>query len=285
MLTASRLAKKFEERTVIDSISFSYLENGIVGLAGHNGSGKSTLLRILGGLVRPSSGNILINGRHSHEQKGVVAYAPPQLTFALDFTPLTYLSYISKTRGKFSDIKIIEEMLHTLKVQNLASRMNELSYGNLQKVNLAQALAERHSKVLLLDEPMNGLDTSAQSVTKELIRDRGKKQLVFFVSHNLDELNELCSDMILLREGNIVYKGIEIVKAIKRTKIVFTVSSIDALELNFANSENEPGLHQLIVTEEDRGAAIKDLFDNGAQIVEIASFNITLDEIYKQLGF
>lgn len=205
---------------VLDEVSAQVPRGGLVGILGPNGSGKTTLLRLLAGLIRPSSGRIVLDGvdLHTIPRSTVarrMAMVPQETQLAFDYTVLEMA-----TMGRYphlgafeiegpEDLAIAREALGATGTHHLASRLfNTLSGGEKQRVVIAGALAQRPD-ILLLDEPTASLDLAYQleirSILQTLNRERG---LTIVVStHDLNFAAGLCRELVLLHQGHVLAAG------------------------------------------------------------------------------
>ena len=193
----------------------------LTGIIGINGAGKSTLLKTLQGNLKPVKGNILINGKalSDHDQKGIakkmsIVNSPSMISgslkaeeiISLGRQPYTdWLGRLSKT-----DRDIIQEAMVMLKVNKLSDRyFNELSDGQKQRVMIARSLAQG-TPFILLDEPVTHLDLYHQAMVFDILKNitREKDKAVIFSSHQINEVLDLCDDLIVIHQGKIMQKAV-----------------------------------------------------------------------------
>lgn len=222
-------AKPDEERLVIKDISLGITEGSCVCLLGPNGCGKTTLLRVIAGML-PAYGDILIDGRdiRSLKRKNIASY----ISFLSQMSQIYYSYSVFETvmqgryvhdssffkNGSSADRQIVEEILETLGLEELAGQqITSLSGGQLQRVMLARCIAQE-SPVLILDEPMNHLDMKVQSELidylmkwrlKPVITDQGKeyKPTVIGVFHDIDTAAYMADDITLISGGRLLAFG------------------------------------------------------------------------------
>ena len=220
-LTAEHVSFAYDRGArVLDDVSARIPRGGLVGILGPNGSGKTTLLRMLGGLLRPSGGRILLDGTGLDGiPRSVIsrrmAMVPQETQLAFEYTVLEMA-----TMGRYphlrafeiegpGDIEIAREALRATGTDRLAARLfNTLSGGEKQRVVIAGALAQKPD-ILLLDEPTASLDLAYQleirSILHRLNRERG---LTIVVStHDLNFAAGLCRELILLHQGRVLAAG------------------------------------------------------------------------------
>ncbi|MDH4228907.1 MAG: ABC transporter ATP-binding protein [Nitrospirota bacterium] len=210
MLQVEALTKVFGDFTALDGVSFSVAEGEIVGLLGENGAGKTTTLRILAGALYPTSGWVRIGGcdllSNHLAAKRKVGYLPERLPLDDAMRVRPYLDYVARLRGLDSDERAdsIDRVLDACHLRDIAERgIGVLSRGMRMRVALAQALVH-NPELLLLDEPTAGLDPEQVINMRELIRSLAGHHTILFSSHNLNEVSECCSRVVLLRGGQVV---------------------------------------------------------------------------------
>ncbi|MEW5982727.1 MAG: ABC transporter ATP-binding protein [Acidobacteriota bacterium] len=204
----------------VHGVSLRADRGGIVGILGPNGSGKTTLLRLLGGLLRPASGQVLIEGRRvgalpRRELAARLAFVPQETHLAFDYSVLEVaLMGRYPHLGPFElegprDLAIAREALDATGTAHLSSRVfATLSGGEKQRVVIASALAQR-AGILLLDEPTASLDLGYQldiaNLLARLNRERGLTMVV--ATHDLNFAAGLCRSLVLIREGRVLADG------------------------------------------------------------------------------
>ena len=207
------LVKIFEKKSIIKNISFRVNENSITGVLGKNGAGKTTLLGMLMGLITPSSGDIEIFGKNLSLKKNEILedinFQSPYVDLPKKMTVEQNLFCYSRLYGikKFKDI--IYDLVERLKMTDLMKKnYGSLSAGQKTKVNLCKAMIN-NPKLLLLDEPTASLDPETSMFIREFLLDyqKKKKSTILITSHNLEEIQSICSKIILLKTGKIASNG------------------------------------------------------------------------------
>ncbi len=195
----------------IRDINMEIENTGIVGLLGSNGAGKSTTMNIVCGVLNQSEGNVYINGINTREQPelakrqiGFLAQNPP---LYMDLTVDEYLIYTADLR-KMDKEKIkpaLEEAKERCGIAHFSTRLiKNLSGGYRQRVGIAQAIIHK-PKLVVLDEPTNGLDPNQIIEVRSLIKDIAKEHAVIFSSHILSEIQVLCKEIKMIEQGKIVF--------------------------------------------------------------------------------
>ncbi|MCR4673406.1 MAG: ABC transporter ATP-binding protein [Lachnospiraceae bacterium] len=200
----SNLTKKYYTKTAVDHINVTFSEGHIYALLGPNGSGKSTLMKMISGLTSPSNGDISFDGeKQTWRSKADVAYAPTE-SFFFNYMSIKdvgnyYEDFFEDfDRGIF--VKLLQEMAlsEDLKIKNLSS-------GMLAKMKIAVTLSRR-AKMILLDEPLNGIDLmSRDTIIKTIIGYAPENGCVVISSHMVEELEKTVDYAIFMRDGSIVF--------------------------------------------------------------------------------
>lgn len=200
------LTKDFGPVRALDSIDLRVEPGEVFGFLGPNGAGKSTTIRILLDLIRPTSGSARIFGfdsqRESVEAHRRIGFLPDDVQLYNDLTAAQYFEYVQRLRGDV-DAALRDRLVDDLQL-DVNRKVGTLSRGNRQKVGMVQALMSR-PRVVILDEPTSGLDPLMQEVVEDALRTvAADGRTVFFSSHVLAEVEEVCTRVAILREGRIV---------------------------------------------------------------------------------
>ena len=213
VVKVSNLVKIFDKRKIIKNISFDVSENSVVGILGKNGAGKTTLLGMLMGLILPSSGKIEILGEDLNIKKNEILkkinFQSPYVDLPKKMTVEQNLYFYSRLYGIKNFKDIVNDLIDKLKMKDLIKKnYGSLSAGQKTKVNLCKALIN-NPKLLLLDEPTASLDPETSIFIREFLLKFQKKNnsSILITSHNLDEIQSICSKIILLKFGTVVSDG------------------------------------------------------------------------------
>jgi ABC-2 type transport system ATP-binding protein len=212
VIEVHELSKRYGDLLAVDRLSFAVAPGEILGLVGPNGAGKTTTLRALAGILRPSSGRIVIAGidlaADPVRAKGALAFVPDEPQLFDDLTVIEHLRFTARLYG-IADIErlapaLLEEMELGPKRDVLSP---ELSRGMKQKLAIACALLHRPT-VLILDEPLTGLDPAGMRRMKNTILERARDGVsVILSSHLLDLVEELCTSLLVIHRGRTVASG------------------------------------------------------------------------------
>lgn len=222
------LTKVYGKNRGIQDINISVKEGEIYGFIGPNGAGKSTTIKTLLNFIYPTSGDALIFGmdsvKESEKIKEYIGYVPSEVRYYDDVKVKDIIKYAQSFYPK-SKKEYVDRICNELEL-DMNKKMGELSLGNKKKVAIAQSLIN-NPKLLILDEPTNGLDPLMQKkLFNILIEEKEKGNTVFLSSHNLVEVQNLCDRVCVIKEGKIV-DIIEIEKSKTELKLKVTLSSSD----------------------------------------------------------
>ena len=206
ILKTNNLCKDFKKQKAVNNVSITVRENSIYGLLGPNGTGKSTTLKMITGMLRPTSGKVLFNGhewnRKDLEQIGALIETPPlyeNLSAVENLEVRAKLLNIPKTR--------IDKVLKMVDLQNTGrKKAGQFSMGMKQRLGIAIALLN-NPKLLILDEPTNGLDPIGIGDLRELIKSFPKKGITVIISsHILSEVEQIADYIGIIANGQLWYQ-------------------------------------------------------------------------------
>lgn len=197
------LTKRFGNLTALDSISLTLESGRIVGLLGPNGSGKTTLIKILNGLLRPTSGNVTINGiKPGIETKKVVAYLPDRNALP-DYMTTTQLMKLYADFFTDFDMARAEAMLDDLGIDR-KQQMKKMSKGTKEKLQLCLVMA-RKADVYLLDEPIGGVDPATRDyILRTIISNYNENAVVIISTHLIADVESVLDDVVFIKDGRVV---------------------------------------------------------------------------------
>ncbi len=209
VIEVSGLTKRYGKNTAVDHLSFQVKKGQIYGFLGPNGAGKTTTMNMLTGYLAPTEGQIRIDGHDISEEpveaRRCIGYLPEIPPLYLDMTPLEYLRFAAELKGVAKEKREseVERVMEKTQIQDMQERLiRHLSKGYRQRVGLAQALLG-DPEVLILDEPMVGLDPKQIIEIRELIRSLGKKHTVILSSHILSEITSICDHVMIISHGKL----------------------------------------------------------------------------------
>lgn len=213
MIEVQDLTKRYGSVEAVRRVSFTVDTGQIVGLLGPNGAGKTTIMKVLTGYHYPTEGDARIDGfsvfENSLEVKRRLGYLPENAPLYTDLTPREYLQFVAEARQlpKEKRRARINEVLAACGIEAVQNRPIEtLSKGYRQRVGLAQAILH-DPPILILDEPTTGLDPNQIIEIRNLIRELGKSKTVILSTHILQEVEAVCSQVLIINEGRIAAQG------------------------------------------------------------------------------
>jgi ABC-2 type transport system ATP-binding protein len=221
MIQISNLSKYFDDFCAVDNISFTIQPGEVLGFLGPNGAGKSTTMKIITGFLAPSSGDVTVLG-HNVLKDPIAAqleigYLPEGAPAYADMTVSAALKFIAQVRGYSGEElkRRIQNVVEKVELQSvLQRRVENLSKGYCRRLGIAQALIH-DPKVLILDEPTDGLDPNQKHQVRQLIRNLSKEKTVIISTHILEEVSAVCTRAMILSSGRIVFDGTPVELAAK----------------------------------------------------------------------
>ena len=210
----NKLSKKFNKTEAVKNVTFVIEKNKTLGLLGPNGCGKTTSIGMMLGLIRPTSGNILINDKDINKSEknsllNLINFASPYVELPKKLTVKQNLEVYGRLYGvKDIEDRIIEVSEDLNLFLYLNKKTGELSSGQKNRVSLAKALINE-PEILLLDEPTASLDPDVGDYIRTYIENFASKKgtTILLASHNMNEVERLCSEVMMMKNGNIIDEG------------------------------------------------------------------------------
>ena len=195
IIEVNEVFKKYDDATVLDNVSLEIEKGKIYGLVGRNGSGKTVLMKCICGLIKPTSGEVKVAGKtvgkdvDIPEDIGVIIETPG---FIPNYSGFKNLKLLASVRNKISN----EEIRKSMEIVGLEPKsrkhVGKYSLGMRQKLGIAQAIMEK-PKILILDEPMNGLDNESVAVVRKILKEQAENgATIILASHNREDIEVLC---------------------------------------------------------------------------------------------
>jgi ABC-2 type transport system ATP-binding protein len=213
MIEAKGLTRVFPGVTAVQDLSFSVEPGQVVGFLGPNGAGKSTTMRMLSGYLPPTSGVAIVAGfdvtQDSLKVREKIGYLPEANPLYPDMRVTEYLSYRAQLKGLDGRARKtrVDEVIQRCNITDYRDRIvGQLSKGMRQRVGLADAMVH-DPQVLILDEPMIGLDPNQIREMRQLIVELGRDKTVLLSSHILSEIELTCKKVIILVKGRVAAQG------------------------------------------------------------------------------
>ncbi len=205
-LEISNLTKQFGAQTALSDVNININKNEIIGLLGPNGAGKSTLMKSIVGALKIDHGQILFNGKditaNDIESKKNIGFLPENNPLYNDMFIKEYLNLVSEIHNVQSS-KIDDVIEKVGLTPEISKKIGQLSKGYKQRVGLAQAILHEPD-LLILDEPTNGLDPNQIIEIRNVIKEIGQQKTVILSTHIMQEVEALCSRVILINQGRII---------------------------------------------------------------------------------
>lgn len=283
--------KSYGKNHVLKGISFNVESGRPLAFLGRNGAGKSTTIKILMGVISKDAGKITLNGEDFSAKNFKIGYLPEERGMYQKVKILEQLVYFAKLKGydPHAAKKSALELLDRVGLEEYANKKLEvLSKGNQQKVQIAQSLIG-DPEIIIMDEPFSGLDPINSNLLRDLILERaGKDKLMFFSSHQMGYVDEICDDLAILNGGRVVVNGS--IDGLKR-KIAGNNVYIDLLNVDnvgVARDLNEKGFatsikdEKIIVdlTDKDQADLLNAINEMGFKIDNYGIFKPTLSDIF-----
>ncbi|MFZ9888020.1 MAG: ABC transporter ATP-binding protein [Myxococcota bacterium] len=215
MIVAEHISKHYGARLALDDVSFRIAKGEVIGFLGLNGAGKTTMLKVLSGLLLPSRGRVIVDGvdgaRDARGLRRRIGFLPDRPPLYLDFTVRQMLRYaggLHGLEGRFLEQRV-DEVLALAGLTHVQDDLIEwLSHGYRQRVGIAQTIVHAPALVIL-DEPISGLDPEQIVSMRALIRGLAEHHTVLLSSHILGEISQTCDRLLVLQAGRLVAEGTE----------------------------------------------------------------------------
>ncbi len=213
VVQVNNLAKQFKNALAVNDVSFSITRGTILGLLGPNGCGKSTTIGMMLGLIKPTSGEVIINNQNIENNRTSLLEKMNFISPYIELPKKLTVEENLKVYGKLYGVKNLKD-----KIYNLMEKLNltefrsrktgELSSGQKNRVSLAKALIN-DPEILLLDEPTASLDPDVGDNIRSFIEDFASNQntTILLASHNMNEVERLCHEVMMMKDGKIIDKG------------------------------------------------------------------------------
>jgi ABC-2 type transport system ATP-binding protein len=236
MIEIRNLFRAYDDFMAVQDVSFSINKGEIVGLLGHNGAGKTTIMKMISGYLEPSSGGITIDDLDITKQREQIqqrlGYLPEVLPVYPEMNVADYLDYVARLKGMDSE-QAMQEVRRVVKATDLGNKLiapiSTLSRGYRQRVGVAQAILGK-PRLLILDEPTNGLDPTQTRQMRELIRDISKEATVILSTHIMQEVDALCDRVLIMRSGELALDAT--LNELRNSNRLYLSSDIDEPAIN-----------------------------------------------------
>jgi ABC-2 type transport system ATP-binding protein len=297
MISLQSVSKHFNHLQVIKNIDFQISEGEIVGLLGPNGAGKTTTLKMITGVLPPSSGKITIDNRNPIEDVSIrqtIGYLPENNPLYEEMTVAEWLNFWLNIKRLPENKHELDTIIKKTGLQSVYYRIiGELSKGFRQRTGLAQAMLG-NPKILILDEPSEGLDPNQRKEIQTLVKELGSKRTVIISSHVLGEISKMCNRLMIMHQGKIVAdgspeeltaasgsqqiieieaKGNTIITSLKKIKGIAEVSKLDSNRYQIAVEGSRDLRLEIFKT------AVK----NKWELYELTKKQVELEDVFSKL--
>lgn len=265
IISVTKLTKYYGDTVGVKDINFSVNHGEIFGFLGPNGAGKTTTIRLLLKLLHPTSGKISIfNGEGGGRPVDILkrcGYLPGEFTAYSQMTGIEFLRYAAAVRS--ADPAAQQELIDRFKIsrENLNKKIRKLSHGTLQKLGIVQALFHK-PELIILDEPTTGLDPLMQDEFYSILHEYQKGgSTILFSSHNLPEVEKICSRVAIIREGKLVaLESLEVLKKKVYRRLELTLrKEVENLDIPHARLIKKDGLKYSFLVKGDMDLLLKEL--------------------------
>ena len=209
----NNLSKQYRNTLAVKNINFKINKGAIIGLLGPNGCGKSTTIGMMLGLIKPTSGTVVINGQNIENNRTSLL---EKMNFISPYAELPKKLTVEenlKVYGRLYGVKNLKDRIYNVMkklnlTQFITRKTGELSSGQKNRVSLAKALIN-DPEILLLDEPTASLEPDVGDYIRKIIEDfaANKGTTILLASHNMNEVERLCDEVMMMKNGEIIDKG------------------------------------------------------------------------------
>jgi ABC-2 type transport system ATP-binding protein len=290
-ISVRNVTKQFRSSVAVDDVSFDIPTAGFFGLLGPNGAGKTTLIRMMIDIIRPDTGHILYDGRpFRSEDKDTISYLPEERGLYQKMKVKDLLNYFGQLKGLSAATVRRNAGLYLERLEMagmLDRKVEELSKGNQQKIQVAGVLVS-DPQLIILDEPFSGLDPLNVRLLKSVLtEERHQGKTILLSTHQMDQVEELCDNLIMLNHGRLVLYG--------GTQSVIEDFAESAILVDVPHLNNHvPGVERIVPHPRgykiypapgvDPLSILRYMLDEGLQVNGFQKTSITLEEIFVKVA-
>ena len=287
ILELKNIDKSFGEKEVLKGVSFTAEGGKAFGLLGRNGAGKTTSIRILMNVFPANGGEVLIDGKPIDYDKIGIGYLPEERGLYPKKLIIDQLVYFAELKGMSAKdaVKAVDYWLSRLGMSEYRNkRLDTLSKGNQQKIQLITALAH-DPDIVILDEPFSGLDPVNAMLLKDVVKEQiSKGKIVLFSSHQMSYIEEFCDSIAIINAGKVAISGDlhEIKRTYPRDKIVVSTTNPEQIKSDLAEicTEREDGTLLIQLASPDEKLTMMKRLVETYDIDEVKVFEPSLNDIF-----
>lgn len=286
ILELKDIDKSFGKKEVLKGVSFTAEGGKAFGLLGRNGAGKTTSIRILMNVFPANSGEVLVNGMPIDYDKIGIGYLPEERGLYPKKLIIDQLVYFAELKGMSAkDARAVDYWLGRLGMTEYRNkRLDTLSKGNQQKIQLITALAH-DPDIVILDEPFSGLDPVNAMLLKDVVKEQiAKGKIVLFSSHQMNYIEEFCDNIAIINAGKVAISGDlhEIKRNYPRDKIIVNTTKPEQIKTDLKGicTEREDGTLLIQLESPDQKQAMMKRLTESYDIDEIRVFEPSLNDIF-----
>ena len=287
ILELKNIDKSFGEKEVLKGVSFKAEGGKAFGLLGRNGAGKTTSIRILMDVFPADSGEVLVDGRPISYDKIGIGYLPEERGLYPKKVIIDQLVYFAELKGMSAKdaVRSVDYWLDRLGMTEYRNkRLDTLSKGNQQKIQLITALAH-NPDIVILDEPFSGLDPVNAILLKDVVKEQiASGKIVLFSSHQMSYIEEFCDSIAIINAGRVVISGDlrEIKRAYPRNKIVVSAADPSKIRANLGDSctLREDGTLLIKLASPDEKQTMMKRLVSDYDVDEVKVFEPSLNDIF-----
>lgn len=288
-LVVKNLSKSYGDKLAVDNLSFEISQPGVYGLLGTNGAGKTTTIRMMLHMLKRDGGTVEWNGKEFNPKEIPTGYLAEERGIYSKFTIIDQLIYFGQLKGmsKKEAMEAINYWLKRLEVEEYKNkRAEQLSKGNQQKIQFIAALIS-NPQILILDEPLSGLDPVNTDLFKDIIREEvSKGKYIIMSSHQMATIEEFCENLLILNKGKTVLKGNlkEIKKSYGRNHLFIKCEGdiedlIKETGMEVLN-DNMEYMELMVYSEKDAQELLRKIVERNIPIIRFELREPTLHEIF-----
>lgn len=288
-LELKNIDKAFGDKQVLKGVSFTAESGKAFGLLGRNGAGKTTSIRILMDVFKANAGEVLVDGAPIDYEKIKIGYLPEERGLYPKKIIIDQLSYFAQLKGmtKKDAVMAVDAWLERLGMTEYRNkRLDTLSKGNQQKIQLVTALAH-NPDIVILDEPFSGLDPVNAMLLKDVVKEQiAKGRIVLFSSHQMSYIEEFCDSIAIINAGKVALHGDlhDIKRNYPRDRLVVSTTKPELIRRDFGSActETENGALLLQMASPDEKSAVMKRLVEQYDVDEIKVFEPSLNDIFVQ---